>query len=73
MSHRQAIASCSVVRSPTPADEVPVHSADPQDDYLITLASAHRSALVSGDKHLLALADEIPVFSLRGFLELLTG
>jgi len=58
---------------PTPAGEVPVHSADPHDDHLIALASAHRSALVSGDKHLLVLADEIPVFSPRGFLELLTG
>ena len=58
---------------PTPAGEVPVHSADPHDDHLIALASAHRSALVSGDKHLLVLADEIPVFSPRSFLDLLTG
>ena len=51
----------------------PVHSRDPDDDYLIALASAHRAALVSGDKHLLALAGEIPVFSPRAFLELLAG
>jgi len=48
-----------------------VHSRDPDDDYLIALASAHRAALVSGDKHLLALEGEIPVFSPRAFLDLL--
>jgi putative PIN family toxin of toxin-antitoxin system len=58
---------------PTPTDDAPVHSADPQDDYLIALASAHRTALVSGEKHLLALADQIPVFSPRGFLDSLPG
>jgi uncharacterized protein len=49
----------------------PVHSRDPNDDYLIGLASAHRTALVSGDKDLLALEGEIPVFSPRAFLDLL--
>jgi uncharacterized protein len=51
----------------------PVHSRDPDDDYLTALASAHRAALVSGDKHLLALEGKIPVFSARGFLDLLAG
>ncbi len=51
----------------------PVHSRDPGDDYLIVLASAHRAALVSGDKDLLALEGEIPVFSPRAFLDLLAG
>lgn len=54
-----------------PESEPPVHSRDPDDDYLINLASAHRAALVSGDKHLLALEREIPVFSARAFLDLL--
>ena len=58
---------------PTPLDEAPVHSVDLNDDYLIALAAAHRSALLSGDKHLLVLADQIPVFSPRGFLELLAA
>lgn len=49
----------------------PVRSPDPGDDYLIALASVHRAALVSGDKHLLGLAGEIPVFSPREFLALL--
>jgi hypothetical protein len=48
-----------------------VRSVDPGDDYLIVLASAQRAALVSGDKHLLDLADEIPIFSPREFLALL--
>jgi putative PIN family toxin of toxin-antitoxin system len=50
-----------------------VHSRDPDDDYLIALASAHRAALVSGDKHVLSLEGEIPVFSPRAFLDLLAG
>jgi uncharacterized protein len=49
----------------------PVRSSDPGDDYLIAVASLHRAALVSGDKHLLALVGEIPVFSPRDFLALL--
>ena len=63
--------SASVVVDPD-ADP-PVHSRDPNDDYLIALASAHRAALVSGDKDLLALEEEIPVFSPRAFLDLLAG
>lgn len=51
----------------------PVHYRDPGDDHLIVLASAHRAALVSGDKDLLALEGEIPVFSPRAFLDLLAG
>jgi putative PIN family toxin of toxin-antitoxin system len=50
-----------------------VQSRDPDDDYLIALASAQRAALVSGDKHLLELEGEIPVFSPRTFLGLLAG
>jgi putative PIN family toxin of toxin-antitoxin system len=50
-----------------------VNSADPGDDYLIALAEAERAALVSGDRHLLDLAGEIPVFSPRQFLDLLAA
>jgi putative PIN family toxin of toxin-antitoxin system len=63
--------SASVV--PDPDTDPPVRSRDPDDDYLIVLAAAHRAALVSGDKDLLALEGEIPVFSPRAFLNLLTG
>ncbi len=55
-----------------PDADSPVRSRDPDDDYLIVLASAHRAALVSGDKDLLALEGAIPVFSPRSFLDLLT-
>ncbi len=56
-----------------PDVDPPVHSRDPDDDYLIVLASAHRAALVSGDKDILALEEEIPVFSPHAFLDLLAG
>jgi putative PIN family toxin of toxin-antitoxin system len=61
----------SAIAVADPDDPPRVHSADPQDDYLIALASTERVALVSGDKHLLKLDREIPVFSPRKFLELL--
>jgi putative PIN family toxin of toxin-antitoxin system len=61
----------SAIAVPDPDDPPSVHSADAQDDYLIALASRERVALVSGDKHLLKLDRQIPVFSPRGFLELL--
>jgi predicted nucleic acid-binding protein len=53
-----------------PDEEPPVRSEDPGDDYLIALAAAERAVLVSGDKHLLALADRIPVYSPREFIDL---
>jgi uncharacterized protein len=46
-----------------PKGPPPVRCADPGDDYLISLAHARNAALVSGDRHLLDLAGEIPVFS----------
>lgn len=49
----------------------PVHSSDPDDDYLIALAATTRSVIVSGDHHLLDLADRLPVHSPAAFLELL--
>ncbi|MGI8438670.1 MAG: putative toxin-antitoxin system toxin component, PIN family [Thermoleophilaceae bacterium] len=54
-----------------PPEEPPFRSEDPGDDHLIALAAAERAALVSGDKHLLALADRIPVYSPREFVDLL--
>jgi putative PIN family toxin of toxin-antitoxin system len=48
-------------------------SADPDDDYLIALArAANADCLVSGDRHLLDLADpDPPVLTPRQFLDLL--
>ena len=45
-----------------------VTSSDPGDNYLIALAEHSRSVLVSGDRDLLALSEEIPVYSPAGFL-----
>jgi putative PIN family toxin of toxin-antitoxin system len=57
---------------PTSDPEAPVRrSADPGDDYLLALAEAERALLVSGDQHLLALADELPIFTPRAFLDAL--
>lgn len=59
--------SAIIVRDP---DRVaPVRSLDPGDDYLIALASSSQAILVSGDKHLLDLADQIPVFAPAEFLQ----
>ena len=44
-------------------------SADPGDDYLVALAEAEHAVLVSGDKHLLALAGELPIQTARTFLD----
>ena len=57
--------------APDPGDPPPVRSADPGDDYLIALAAAHAAILVSGDGHLLALANAFPVHSPASFLSLL--
>lgn len=63
----------AAITTPDPERPSPVSSADPDDEYLITLAAKHRAVLVSGDKHLLQLAGEIPVFTPRKFLDLLGG
>jgi uncharacterized protein len=63
--------SASVVVDPDIDPQV--RSRDSDDDYLIALAFAHRAALVSGDKDLLSLEGEIPVFSPRAFLNMLAA
>jgi uncharacterized protein len=53
-------------------DGAPSHrSADPDDDYLLALAEAERAALVSGDRHLLSMPGELPIFAPADFLKLL--
>ncbi len=49
----------------------PRRSPDPDDDYLLALAEQERAVLVSGDRHLLGLSGEFPVYSARDFLQLL--
>ena len=51
-----------------PEGPPPMRSADPDDDYLIALAHGNRAALVSGDSHLLDLADRAPILSPADFL-----
>jgi len=67
-----AILRSGAVLAADPA-EPPRLSADPGDDYLIALARQQRAVLVSGDQHLLKLADEMPVETARGFLNKLDG
>ena len=46
-------------------------SQDAGDDYLVALAENERALLVSGDRHLVELADRLPVRTPREFLETL--
>lgn len=41
----------------------PMSCADPDDEYLLTLAYVQSAILVSGDRHLLDLADRAPILS----------
>ena len=41
----------------------PVRAVDPDDDYLVALAADQRAILVSGDRHLLSLAEDFPVMT----------
>jgi uncharacterized protein len=51
-----------------PKEPPPLRSADPDDDYLITLAKAENATLVSGDSDLLDLAGQAPILSPADFL-----
>jgi uncharacterized protein len=48
-------------------------SVEPDDDYLLALAESQRAILVSGDQHLLALADALPIETARAFLARVKG
>ena len=50
-----------------------MRSIDPDDDYLLILAADQRAALVSGDRHLLALAGQLPVQTPAEFLAVIVG
>ena len=54
-----------------PADPPVTRSRDAHDDYLIALAAGTRAAIVSGDRGLLSLSEEIPVYSPSAFLALI--
>jgi putative PIN family toxin of toxin-antitoxin system len=61
--------SSSANSAADPGEPPPVRSRDPGDDYLIALASSAHALLVSGDEHLLELADALPILSPARFLE----
>lgn len=56
------------VQREQPRDPPPVRSSDPDDDYLIALAIVSGAALVSGDRDLLDLPGELPIYSPAGFV-----
>jgi putative PIN family toxin of toxin-antitoxin system len=53
-----------------PDDPPAVRSIDPDDDYLLALAAAAQAVLVSGDRHLLELAADLPIYPPAAFLAL---
>jgi uncharacterized protein len=59
------------VLAPDPTGAPPFSAADPDDDYLIALAASTSALLVSGDGHLLELADRAPIHTPREFAEML--
>ncbi len=63
-----ALRADAIVRE-QPRDMPGLRSRDPDDDYLIALAAASGSALVSGDRDLLALSGGLPIFTPAQFLE----
>ncbi len=56
-----------------PNDPPRIRSPDSGDDYLIALAAVAQAVIVSGDRHLLGLAERLPVYSPAEFLALLEG
>lgn len=54
-----------------PTEASSIRSSDPDDDYLIALAEASATALVSCDKVLLRLNSTLPIYSPRDFLNLI--
>jgi putative PIN family toxin of toxin-antitoxin system len=51
-----------------PSGDPPARSADTEDDYLLSLAAAQQAILVSGDRHLLQLVDDLPIHRPAEFL-----
>jgi uncharacterized protein len=49
--------------APDPDTPPPLRSADPDDDYLISLAHSQNAILVSGDKHLLEIGGGAPILA----------
>ena len=58
----------SAILAADPMAAPAIRSADPNDDYLLALATAERAILVSGDRHLTVLADRLPIRTPAEFL-----
>lgn len=56
-----------------PDDPPPVRAVDPDDAYFVALAADQRAMLVSGDRDLLALAENVPVITPADFLSRMAG
>ncbi len=54
--------------APDPTDQPSIALEDPGDEYLVALAIAQGAALVSGDKHLTALSDQLPIYRPADFM-----
>lgn len=54
---------------PDPPDPHPIRASDLADDFVIALAAAAGAVIVSGDVHLLDLADRIPVVTPSEFCD----
>jgi len=52
-------------------DAPPPRAPDADDDYLLALAETQRAMLVTGDQHLLGLADSFPILTPKEFLHTL--
>jgi len=68
MSYVEYLHRIARIEEDPPASGSPLVATDPGDDYLIALAAANAALLVSGDEHLLTLADRVPVCSPAAFL-----
>jgi uncharacterized protein len=62
---------CSATIVEDPNEPAPRASEDPGDDYLIALAAHEHAVLVSGDRHLLKLAAELPIYAPADLLSVL--
>ncbi len=64
--------SRSAVLARDPDVPPPIRSVDTGDDYLLSLAADQQAVLVSGDRHLLALAGDFPIYTPADFLSIVT-
>lgn len=66
-----AVLRRSAILLADPPGPPPVASADPGDDYLLALAASTNAMLVTGDAHLLELAQVAPIHTPAEFADLL--